>query len=72
MEIDMSQELSLREAARAIQTPYNSVWYWHKLGKLPVRKIAGRNMIEPQSLRQALNRLGYSPKSRGSRAKEVA
>jgi molybdenum-dependent DNA-binding transcriptional regulator ModE len=68
----MSQELSLREAARAIQVPYNSVWYWHRLGKLPVRKIAGRNLIEPQSLRRALTNLGYRPKSRGSRAKEVA
>lgn len=68
----MRHEMSMKEAARAIQVPYNSVWYWYKLGKLPVRKIAGRNMIEPKSLRQALNRLGYSPKSKGSRAKEVA
>jgi len=66
----MSQEVSLREAARAIQVPYNSVWYWHKLGKLPVRRIAGRNLIESQSLRQALRDLGYSPKR--SRLKEGA
>jgi hypothetical protein len=71
MEIDMSQEMSLKEAARAIQVPYNSVWYWHKLGRLPVRKIAGRNMIEPHTLRWALQTLGYHPKNHGVRFQEA-
>jgi molybdenum-dependent DNA-binding transcriptional regulator ModE len=67
----MSQEVSLREAARAIQVPYNSVWYYYKLGKLPVRKIAGRNMIEPQLLRRTLQTLGYRPKRRDVRLREA-
>jgi hypothetical protein len=68
----VSQEMSLKEAAKAIQVPYNSVWYWHRLGQLPVRRIAGRNMIDPRSLRRVLKNLGYRSKSRGSRLKEVA
>lgn len=67
----MSQEMSLKEATKAIQVPYNSVWYWYKLGKLPVRKIAGRNLIDPKLLRRTLQTLGYRRKSQGGRLREV-
>jgi hypothetical protein len=67
----MSHEMSLKEAARAIRTPYNSVWYWYKQGKLPIRKIAGRNMIAPRTLRRTLRTLGYRPKSHGVTLQET-
>ncbi len=62
--------VSLKEAAAIIGVPYRSVWYWHKQGLLPVRRIAGRALIEPEMLRKTLALLGYRP--RRNRGEAVA
>jgi molybdenum-dependent DNA-binding transcriptional regulator ModE len=54
--------MSLKEAARAIGVPYHSVWYHYKEGRLPVHKIVGRLLIDPEVLREALAELGYRPR----------
>jgi predicted site-specific integrase-resolvase len=54
--------MSLKEAAEALGVPYASVWYWHKEGMLPVRRISGCILIDPEVLRLRLVQLGYRPR----------
>jgi hypothetical protein len=63
--------MSLKEAASAIGVPYRSVWYWYKLGLLPVQRIAGRALIEPEALLKTLRILGYRPRRTQGTATEV-
>lgn len=58
----LDAEVSLKEAAEVIGVPYRSAMYYHRAGLLPVRRIAGRALIDPEVLRATLKELGYRPK----------
>ncbi|GHO69297.1 hypothetical protein KSC_081890 [Ktedonobacter sp. SOSP1-52] len=51
--------LPLKDAARAIGIPYNSVWHHYKLGRIPTQ-LAGRyHLIDPDVLQTVLLAYGY-------------
>lgn len=61
--------LSFKEACMAIGVPYRSALYHFLEGRIPVTRIAGRCLISPEALRQALEDAGYRPRRpRGPRA----
>lgn len=51
--------LSLKEACAALGVPYTSALYYYRAGRIPVTRIAGRALIAPEALRQALEEVGY-------------
>lgn len=54
--------LSFKEACAAIGVPYRSALYHFMEGRIPVTRIAGRCLITPEALREALDDLGYRPR----------
>jgi predicted site-specific integrase-resolvase len=50
---------TLKEAAKMIGVPYNSVLFHHKKGRIPVRKVGHYQLIEPEVLRSVLTALHY-------------
>lgn len=56
--------LSLKEACKVVGVPYNSALYHYREGRIPVMHIAGRNLIEPETLRRVLAEVGYRKKGK--------
>lgn len=50
---------TLKDAAKMIGVPYNSVLFHHKKGRIPVRKVGQYQLIEPEVLRSILTALHY-------------
>ncbi|GCE26339.1 hypothetical protein KDA_18230 [Dictyobacter alpinus] len=54
--------LPLKDAAKAIGVPYNSVWHHYKLGRIPTQKVGRYRLIDPAVLQTLLLAYGYQQK----------
>ncbi len=54
--------LTLKDAAKTIGVPYNSVLLHHKKGRIPTQKVGRYQLIDPDVLRSVLTALKYRPR----------
>ncbi|HLG65560.1 MAG TPA: hypothetical protein VKY19_26785 [Ktedonosporobacter sp.] len=51
--------LTLKDAAKVIGVPYNSVLFHYRLGRIPVQQVGRYQLIDPTVLRAVLAAYGY-------------
>ena len=63
----VTEYVSLKEAAKMLGVPYQTVWYHFVQGRIPTHDIAGRHLIQARVLRGVLDGIGYRPRTRTAR-----
>lgn len=56
--------LPLKDAAKAIGVPYNSVLHHYKLGRIPTQHVGRYRLIDPSVLRALLQAHHYHSRSK--------